>query len=245
MQAKKIIELIESHYPLSLQEDWDQSGLQMGDPSQEVHKMMIALDCDLRTIEEAISQGCDLLVTHHPFLFKKLNLDVSTYVGKCIQLALTHHLVVYSSHTPLDKVSMNYWLGEAIGLKDLENFEASGIAKKGHFSAPITFDELIARVKKAYDLKTVHVAGNRDKIYSVGICGGSGTDLIPLCDADCFITGDLKYHTGEEATIYDRLFIDIGHHAEVIMTKKLKAELESQIDVEIVTSCSPDYYRYL
>ena len=74
MQAKELITLMEEKYPLSLQEAWDHSGLQCGDSYEEIHKVMIALDCDQRTIEEAIAAKCDMLITHHPFLFKDLSL---------------------------------------------------------------------------------------------------------------------------------------------------------------------------
>lgn len=244
MQAKQIIDLIEQRYPLYLQEEWDHSGLQMGDATQNIKKVMIALDCDLRTITEAIDHHCDMLITHHPFLFKDLNLDLNTYVGKCIYMALAHDLVIYSTHTPLDKVSMNKWLGEAIGLKDLTSCEDSHIAKKGHFRKAIAADELIARIKEAYHLEHVRVAGKREEIYSVAICGGSGGDLIDEIEADCFITGDLKYHDGEKATINHQMLIDVGHHAEVIMVEKLKAYLERHLDLDIVAGSSPDYYRY-
>ena len=72
MKAGEIVEIMERHFPLSLQEEWDVSGFQCGHYEQEVHKIMIALDCDLRTIREAIAKGCDMLITHHPFLFKRL-----------------------------------------------------------------------------------------------------------------------------------------------------------------------------
>ncbi len=216
MQAKELITLMEEKYPLSLQEAWDHSGLQCGDSYKEIHKVMIALDCDQRTIEEAIAAKCDMLITHHPFLFKDLSLDLNSYVGKCIALAIKNDLVIYSSHTPLDKVSMNTWLCEALGLTEITDFEESGIAKKGTFTTPLTFD-----------------------------CGGSGSDFIHEADVDAYITGDLKYHTGEEATIQNKVLVDIGHHAEVIMVSHLKAELEKCTDLTIVESCSPDYYRYL
>lgn len=245
MQAKELITLMEEKYPLSLQEAWDRSGLQCGDSYKEIHKVMIALDCDQRTIEEAIAAKCDMLITHHPFLFKDLSLDLNSYVGKCISLAIKNDLVIYSSHTPLDKVSMNTWLCEALGLTEITDFEESGIAKKGTFTTPLTFEDFIARVKAAYHLPVVHVAGEKAMISRVAICGGSGSDFIHEADVDAYITGDLKYHTGEEATIQNKVFVDIGHHAEVIMVSHLKAELEKCTDLTIVESCSPDYYRYL
>ena len=67
MKAKQIIEIMEKHYPLELQEEWDKGGLQIGDQDTEVSKLMIALNADLQTINEAIEKGCQMLITHHPF----------------------------------------------------------------------------------------------------------------------------------------------------------------------------------
>lgn len=245
MLAKDIIIQLEEHYPLSLQEDWDHSGLQCGDVNRDIKKVMVALDCDLRTIEEAIDQDCDMLITHHPFLFKSLSLDLNSYVGKCIEKAITHQLVIYSSHTPLDKVSMNNWLAQALGLENIHDFEDSGIAKKGNFASPISFETFIKKVKEAYHLDLLHVAGFKDTISRVAICGGSGSDFIAKANVDAYITGDLKYHTGEEATIHDCVLIDIGHHAEVIMVAHLKEELIKATQLTVIESASPDYYRYL
>ena len=68
MKAKDIISIMEKYYPLSLQEEWDKCGLQIGDRNQDLHKIMISLNADLSTLEEAIQNNCDMLITHHPFL---------------------------------------------------------------------------------------------------------------------------------------------------------------------------------
>ena len=75
MKAEQIIKIMESHYPLSCQEDWDHCGLQAGNIYTEVNKIMIGLDADLQTLQEAIDAGCQMLITHHPFLFNTLTLD--------------------------------------------------------------------------------------------------------------------------------------------------------------------------
>ena len=78
MKAEQIIKIMESHYPLSCQEDWDHCGLQAGNIYTEVNKIMIGLDADLQTLQEAIDAGCQMLITHHPFLFNTLTLDTKT-----------------------------------------------------------------------------------------------------------------------------------------------------------------------
>lgn len=244
MKAIDIIKIMETHFPLSLQEEWDVSGFQCGHPEQDVHKIMIALDCDLRTIKEAIAKGCDMLITHHPFLFKKLELNLSGYVGTCIEEAIKHDLVIYSSHTPLDKVAMNNWLCEALELTDIHECEETGIAKAGQLQEPLSLNDFIDHVKKVFHLDYVRIAGDKDVIHSVAVCGGAGVDFIHNMDVDAYLTGDIKYHAGEDSTICDMVLVDVGHHVEVIMVEKLKELLQEEIDIDIITSTSPDYFRF-
>ena len=82
MKAKQIIEIMEKHYPLELQEEWDKCGLQIGDQDTEVSKLMIALNADLQTINEAIEKGCQMLITHHPFLLDPIvNIDQDNFTS--------------------------------------------------------------------------------------------------------------------------------------------------------------------
>ena len=110
MIVQDIIDIMQSHFPEHIQEEWDKTGFQLGDRQQKVSKIMVGLDADIRTLDEAIDQGCDMLVTHHPFLFNKLDLDFKTSTGRFIQKAIIHHIAIYSAHTNLDKVAMNVWL---------------------------------------------------------------------------------------------------------------------------------------
>jgi dinuclear metal center YbgI/SA1388 family protein len=245
MTAQELISIIEEHYPISLQEDWDKSGLQAGNPSKEIKKVMVALDSDHRTIKEALAAGCDMLITHHPFLFRELTLDLSTAMGQTIKDVIDHDLVIYSSHTPLDKVSMNVWLAETLGLKDLYEFEDIHMARAGHFAAPLSFEDFIEHVKQVFHLTTLHVAGYKKTIATAAICGGSGSDFLDQAHVDAYLTGDLKYHIGEQAALQDKVLVDIGHHAEAIMVSSLAEELRKKVkDVEFVESSSPDYFTY-
>ena len=245
MKAKELITAIEAHYPLTLQEEWDHSGLQCGDINQDITKVMIALDCDLRTLKQAIEAGCDMLVTHHPFLFNDLTLDLSKPTGQFIKLAMTHSIVIYSSHTPLDFVSMNEWLIHQLPVLDVQKVGDNEMARSGILEGPYSFDEFIKLVKEAYHVDTVKVAGYKDFISTVAVCGGSGASFIDdmASFVDAYITGDLKYHDGQKAYEQDILLVDIGHHAEVIMVDRLAEEL-STLSVDIVKAESEDYYEY-
>lgn len=246
MKAKHIIEIMEKHYPLSLQEEWDKCGLQIGDVETEVTKMMIALNADLQTLQEAIDQNCQMLITHHPFLLDPIsNIDRDDFMGAFIFKAIENHIVVYSSHTALDNVSMNQWLIEALGVHDIERGEDQ-ITRIATLNQPMSQEDFLNHVQKTYQLDHFQYAGNVDMISKVAICGGSGADFLHQFyhKADAYLTGDTKYRHAKNAVDHHILLVDIHHHAEKIMVKKLKEVLEKEVNVEIIEGSSPDYYHY-
>lgn len=246
MKAKHIIEIMEKHYPLSLQEEWDKCGLQIGDVETEVTKMMIALNADLQTLQEAIDQNCQMLITHHPFLLDPIsNIDRDHFMGAFIFKAIENHIVVYSSHTALDNVSMNQWLIEALGVHDIERGEDQ-ITRIATLNQPMSQEDFLNYVQKTYQLDHFQYAGNVDMISKVAICGGSGADFMHQFyhKADAYLTGDTKYRHAKNAVDHHILLVDIHHHAEKIMVKKLKEVLEKEVNVEIIEGSSPDYYHY-
>ena len=172
MKAEQIIKIMESHYPLSCQEDWDHCGLQVGNIHTDVNKIMIGLDADLQTLQEAIDAGCQMLITHHPFLFNTLTLDTTTPVGRFIEAAVKNDIVVYSAHTSLDKISMNRWLMEALGCLNIEDADESNITKKGVLPDTMGMYEFLDYVKKAFNIPSVNYAGKVKEVSTVGICGG-------------------------------------------------------------------------
>lgn len=247
MKAKDIIKIIEQHYPLSLQEEWDKCGLQIGDQNQEIHKIMISLNADNYSLKEAIQHGCDMLITHHPFLLDTLdNIDKDDFMGQFIFQAIENKVVVYSSHTALDKVSMNRWLLEELGVQDIHVGE-DGITHYATLSQSMLMNDFIEHVQKVYHLEHLKYAGQVNEIKKVAICGGSGADFLQdyYGKVDAYITGDTKYHHAKNAVDHQILLIDINHHAENIMVPRLKQWLEKEVDVEIVEGSSPDYYHYL
>lgn len=247
MKAKQIIEIMEKHYPLSLQEEWDKCGLQIGNQEQDVQKMMISLNADNDTLDEAIQSGCQMLITHHPFLLDPIvNIDKDHFMGKFIFKAIENNIVVYSSHTALDNVSMNNWLIEELGVHDIQVGDESGITKIASLNQPMKMNDFIDYVQKVYHLDHFKYAGSVEEVKNIAICGGSGADFMNefYGKVDAYLTGDTKYRHAKNAKDHHILLIDINHHAENIMVKKLKELLEKEVNIEIIEGTSPDYYAY-
>lgn len=247
MKAKQIIDILEKHYPLSMQEEWDKCGLQIGNKEQDIHKIMIALNADNDTLNEAIEKGCDMLITHHPFLLEPIvNIDKDDYMGQFIYKAIFNHVVVYSSHTALDRVSMNKWLLEELGVSHIQ-CGVDGMTHYASLNQPMSMQDFIKHVQKVYGLEHFKYAGKVDEVKTVAICGGSGADFLPdyYNKVDAYITGDTKYRHAKNAVDHHMLLIDVNHHVENIMVSKLKEVLEKEVNVEIIEGSSPDYYHYL
>ncbi|MCD8027966.1 MAG: Nif3-like dinuclear metal center hexameric protein [Erysipelotrichaceae bacterium] len=248
MQLKQIIDIMESHYPLSLQEEWDKCGLQIGDQNQDIQRIMISLNADNQTLQEAIDNKCQLLITHHPFLLDPIdNIDKDHFMGEFIYKAIENHIAVYSSHTAMDNISMNQWLIEALGVHDVQVGDASGITRIATLNQTYHLDDFIQHVQSTYHIEHLKYAGNASTISRIAICGGSGADFMHefYGKVDAYLTGDSKYRHAKNAFDHHILLVDINHHAENIMVHKLKELLEKEVDCEIIAGTSPDYYHYI
>ena len=103
MKLEKITKYLEKKYPLKNVEDWDNVGLQIGDMSKDIKKILVSLDCDMEAIEEGIAKNIDLIITHHPMIFTSLkNIDYSTVLGKKINKIIKNDIAVYTLHTNVD-----------------------------------------------------------------------------------------------------------------------------------------------
>ena len=106
MQASEIIKYLEELAPPALQESYDNSGLLVGDSSTEVTRIMVSLDCTEDVVDDAISQGCNLIVSHHPIVFTGLKrFNGKNYIERTVIKAIKNDVLLYAIHTNLDNVS--------------------------------------------------------------------------------------------------------------------------------------------
>lgn len=129
----QIIKRIEELAPVDLAEKWDNCGLQAGDPGWPVKKIMTALDPSPGVLEKARREGIDLVVTHHPLIFKPLRkIHFGSVIGRAISISARHKIAIYSAHTNLDSTinGVNDILAEKIGLTDLSVLGSPAFAKK-------------------------------------------------------------------------------------------------------------------
>jgi dinuclear metal center YbgI/SA1388 family protein len=227
--------LLEKIAPAHLAEQWDNCGLQVGSPKWKIKKIWIALDPLISVMEAAVRHHVDLVITHHPLIFKPIQyIDLETPIGKVIATAIENRTAVYAAHTNLDIAAggVNDSLAEKIGLQQLipmvetqtgaggdapDGDTVVGIGRIGVLDPPRPMRQWIDEMKSRLGLQKVRVAGNYDQIINrAAVCSGSGGSLLgPFLnsDAQVYISGDLRYHDARAVEDAGRAFIDIGHFA--------------------------------
>ena len=126
MQVKDIVEAIEAFAPRGVQESWDNSGLLIGSPEDEVKGVLVGFDCTVELIEGAVSRGCNMVVTHHPLIFHGLKqIGPQDPVGATVMAAIRSGVAVYAAHTSADKVpqGVSWAMALKLGLQDIEILE--------------------------------------------------------------------------------------------------------------------------
>lgn len=219
---KELIAVLEEIAGSSLAESWDNVGLMVGDPGQDVRGVLVALDASEAIMAEAASHGCNVLVTHHPLIFQPLtSIRTDQVAGRLVARALAQQVAVVSCHTNLDKVIGGVSDALASGL-DLQNCrvlaaedDGIGFGRLGNLRSEMVFSEFLDLLLVALDLPAVRVAGVvPERLSSVAVCGGSGSELAVTAmesGAQVFITGEVKHSTARWAEDAGFCIIDAGH----------------------------------
>lgn len=259
LTIKDIIAIMEEMAPASLAEAWDNVGLQIGDPQQQVTGVLVTLDVTWPVVQEAVSKGANLIIAHHPLLFKPLSsLRKDTVQGKIIYSLIEQGISLYVAHTNLDSASMgvNQVLAEQLGLQAIEVLAERdvavqrcqegadsvqmncGLGRIGNLPKQISFAEFAQWVKQAIGVQVLNVGGDLHRqVDRIAVCGGSGSSLAALAikkGAQVLVTGDIKYH--EAHTIVDSAlnYIDAGHYeTEQVILPKLVAYLSQRIQIPV------------
>ena len=238
MKAREIINAIERTAPLKFRNEGDNSGLQVGFPGAEVSKVLVCLDVTEAVVQEAAEKGCQMIVSHHPLIYRPLyQVSDSTYQQRCVVQALSKGISIYSAHTSLDNApgGVNYKIAELIGMQELEwlapkDGEDAGSGLIGRLPAPEPDAAFLKRMKKVFGVECLcHSECNGREIRTIAICGGSGGSLMRDAirkGADCFVTGELHYHD-----FFDNggmLLAELGHYQSEKFTIELLADLLSK-----------------
>ncbi len=260
MKLRNIISYLEERAPISLQEAYDNSGLILGNPETEVSKVLVCLDVDINAIDNAISQNCQLVLSHHPTIFKALkNFTETTKESSILIKAIKNDLALYSSHTNFDSAEggLSDLLCEKLGLKNIKvlkkisyNTAEYGAGRYGEIK-PTDGKQFINSLKLKLSLDSIRYVGQiPKKVEKIAVYNGSYdsdiiNELIKISPV-ILITGDLKYHDAQEL-FYNGIFtIDAGHYGtEIIFVDEMADIIEERFpDLSVIRYKGTDVFNY-
>lgn len=233
-KVKEIAAAIEEFAPRCLQESYDNSGLQVGDPEMDVRAALICLDVTEEILQEALARDCNMVISHHPLLFKGLK-DITgrTPQQRIVACAIRHDIAIYAAHTNLDSAwdGVSHEMARLLGLTDLQvlvpgdNGPTTGLGLTGLTPKPVPAMEFLRRVRDTFHTKCLRYSTRTPKlvIRKVALCGGAGASMIKNAidsGADVFVTGDIKYHDFTDFGL-DILLADIGHYESELCSGKI------------------------
>jgi dinuclear metal center YbgI/SA1388 family protein len=240
MTITELTDYLESIAPLSIQEDYDNCGLLVGDADKVVWSALICLEVTPAVIDEAVEKDCDLIISHHPIIFRGLKkLTGKTYVERTVIEAIRNDIALYAIHTNLDNVlvdGVNGKIAGKLGLIDCSVLSPKpgdlgtgfGAGLVGNLPEPLAEEAFLAWLRDKMELQMIrHTPLLGHPVHRVAVCGGSGSFLLPeaiASGADVFISGDFKYHEFFDAD--GKIVVaDIGHFESERFTMDLIADL--------------------
>lgn len=208
MTIKQVLSALEHFAPLPLQESWDNAGLQVGLTEAEVSGALLCLDVTERIVDEAVSLGCNLIVSHHPLLFRGLKtISDLTDVQRTVRRAILANVCVVSMHTNMDSAlgGVNHRIAQKLGLLDTAFIAPKSVGDAmggagvvGNLPEAMVSCDFVLKLKRTFDVECAQCNELlRRPIRRVAICGGAGDFLVDealRAGADAFITGEMHYH---------------------------------------------------
>lgn len=240
MKISQIYEFLNTLSPFELQENWDNSGLLIGDFNQEIESVVLSIDVDEALIDSI--EANSLLITHHPLIFGGLKqLEFNKYPTNLIRKMIQKNISNISMHTNFDKTHLNDYVA-----KDILGYD---VLYKDSFIAYLEineeFDTFAAKVASAFSLPHVRCVKNRDFIKTAALTTGSGGSLIKQIKADCFLTGDIKYHDAMEAKSINLSLIDIGHFESEHFFAEILLKHLKNLGLKAIISSSKNPFTYI
>lgn len=231
--VKDIYNYIDSIAPFSTQEEWDNSGLLVGDENKEVNKILFALDITSDIISQAIECSADLIITHHPIIFKPVSNVLSDGL---IYKLIENRLSIISAHTNYDKAfgGVNDILCNIIGLNSYIKIDGTCL-NIGKYDGPISSNKFLTCVKNSLGGTVRHNNINKN-IENIAVCSGSGSDYLNMAmdfNCDALLTGDASHHAFLDANEMDILLVAAGHfETEAIAILPLLEKVKKEFDID-------------
>jgi len=243
MRIREITDAIEQYAPLRLQEEWDNAGIQVGDPEGAITGVLLCTDATEAVVAEAIERGFNLVISHHPLIFHGLKKIMGrTPVERTVAMAIKHDITIYSAHTNMDSAwqGVSFRMASKIGMTGVQFLDSNQVPPYGEQDnttagcgvigdiEPMPAREVLKRVKEAFEVGAVRYSGDGNRIVTrVALCGGAGGFLLDKSvemGAQLYVTADMRYH--DFLDYGQRIVVaDIGHYESEHYTKEIFLEI--------------------
>lgn len=247
ISVKDIVKIMGEMAPVRLAEEWDNVGLLVGRSEREVKVILCALDFSAEVLEQAAQLHADIIVTHHPAIFRGIKqLTDLEWRSALLLEAARKDIAVYSAHTNLDSAAggVNDVLANLLELQNVEGLSGDDtlecIGRIGVLKAAADLDVFAEKVKNALKLEHVTIVPAGRPVRKVAVCGGSGIDFLDYAvraGADTYVTGDVKYHDAQDAKGKRVNLIDATHQGtELPVVNELADRLALRLSREGYTA---------
>ncbi len=263
VKINEIIDIMENLAPLNLKESYDNVGFMVGHREREVTKVLVALDCTIKVIEEAKELGAQLILTHHPLLFiKPKTITTDSLQGRKLMKLIENGIALYSSHTNWDTVKggLNDEFVKLLGFEESKIIEVApseptaGVGRIVQLKEETTLEEIIKSIKDKLKLQNLRYSGELNKkVRTIALVNGSGEDYLQQSydlGAELLITGDTTYHFVSDYEEMGLSVIDIGHFNSewplvMSLSEKIKKILEPRGVEVIISKATKDPYNFV
>ena len=261
MKCGEVIQILESLAPTRYACSWDNVGLLLGRRDKNVHKILAALDVTDRVLEEVEEGGYDMLVTHHPIIFRPITrVNDNDYLGRWMLQLLSRDISCYAMHTNFDiapggmadlaSKRLELRAERPLEIMVTEGETPLGIGKIGTLADPCTIRELCDRVKETFQIPfvTMYTANADRPARRIAICPGSGKGMTKLAEeneCDVLISGDFGHHDGMDAVAAGVSLINAGHYGlehifPEFITGYLREHLGGRVQVDAADVFCPE-----
>ena len=237
MTVKELYDIFNRHFPEYLREDWDNDGIMCcTDSSAEVNNVLIALDVTESVVDYAISRNFDLIISHHPLIFRPVSaMTEDEHTSRKLIKRISNNISVFSFHTRADKATggVNDILASIIGLTDVIPFGEGGMGRIGNLPEEISLDEFADTVKEKLGSDAIRIADAYNPVKRVALLGGDGKGFVRDAiseGADTYLSGRLSYNVMEDGADMGINLVEAGHYFTEFPLTNLFSSIISNAD---------------
>ena len=247
MKVKELYQKFEEKIPAYLREPWDNDGIMCcADGTAEIYRALVTLDVTEEVVDYAIERGFDLIVSHHPLIFKPLgSINEENHISRKLIKLICSGISVFSFHTRADKMigGVNDRLADLLGMYDTQSFGEGELGRIGTIYEPMELQDFAYRVKQLVGADAIRYADGLNDVHKVAVVGGDGKGYVKAAidaGADTYISGRIGYNVMEEAAEMGINLIEAGHFFTeqhiTEMFREMLVDFDSNLYVEIADS---------